>query len=494
MKLFLAVCILLLGLRATAEDTATPTLQLASPFQDHMVLQQKMTVPVWGWSTPGATVTLAFAGQSKSCKADKDGGWTLKLDPMKANAKPAEMTISRADGKKRVIKNVLVGEVWFCSGQSNMVWKISQLGGRYDKEIAKANYPSLRIFSVPKDMFATTPQKTVEGSWQVCTPETATGFSAVAFFFGYKLLEELKVPVGLIVSPRGGSSIEGWISEPALRRDFPEFTKHLDTYPAVTKKTGGVFDHRKKSKVHGITQRAPSALYNIRVNPFVPYAIRGAIWYQGESNVGRSEQYTRLFPTMIRQWRSEWKQGDFPFYYVQIAPCGYGAKPAALLREAQMKALSVPNTGMAVIMDLGDAKNIHPLVKKPVGERLALWALAKDYGRKELVYSGPNYTKTTVEGKSIRLHFEHVGGGLATRDGKELTHFTIAGHDKIFVPAKAIIDGKKIVVSSEAVEKPVAVRFAFGNADIPNLMNREGLPASSFRTDNYPIKSPIKTK
>jgi sialate O-acetylesterase len=383
-----------------------------------------------------------------------------------------------------------VGEVWFCSGQSNMVWKMNQLGERHSNEVAVASHPNLRVCSIPKDMFATTPQSRAEMSWQVCTPETVTGFSAVAFFFGSKLLAELKVPIGLIESPRGGSCIEAWISEPVLRKGFPEFIEKLDSYPAVTEKTGGVFDHRKKSKVHGITQKGPSALFNARVHPFVPYAIRGAIWYQGESNVSKPEQYAKLFPAMIRQWRSDWGQGDVPFYYVQIAPCGYRDISGAYLREAQMQTLSVTNTGMAIIMDLGDAKNIHPPEKRPVGERLALLALAKDYGRQSLVHSGPLYRSSSVEGAAIRLHFQHVGRGLASRDGKALSHFAIAGQDCDFVAAKAVIDGKTILVSSPAVPKPVAVRFAFASADIPNLMNEEGLPASSFRTDTYPI--PVK--
>jgi sialate O-acetylesterase len=493
MTKYLGALILLVSLGLAAESKAA-ALQLASPFQDHMVLQREMAVPVWGWSTPGTQVTVVFSGQRKSATADSDGKWVVRLAPLSASATPSEMTVSLADGSKRVISDVLVGEVWFCSGQSNMAWKMSQLGGRYSDEVAAASLPEIRVCQIPKDMFAPTPQERSEMSWQVCTPETVPGFSAVAFFFGSKLLEELEVPIGLITSPRGGSSIDAWISEPALRTAFPEFTEKLDSYPTITEETGGVFDHRKKSKVHGITQRVPAVLYNARVHPFVPYAIRGAIWYQGETDVSKPEAYRALFPAMIRQWRESWGQGDFPFYYVQIAPCGRAGVSSAYLREAQMMAMSKPNTGMAVAMDVGEAKNIHPLVKRPVGERLALWALAKDYGRDALVYSGPQYTKSVVEGAVMRLHFNHVGGGLASRDGQPLSHFTIAGEDHVFVPSKAVIEGETIVVSSEAVAKPVAVRFAFGSADIPNLMNREGLPASSFRTDDYPVERPEEAK
>jgi len=478
--------------------TALPALQLASPFQEHMVLQRDMPVPVWGWSEAGDKVTVEFAGQKASAVASKDGTWMVWLEPLKASFDPRAMTVtSSIFNQQSAIGNVLVGEVWFCSGQSNMAWKMNQLPGLYDKEVAQATYPNLRVCSIPKDMFATTPQKRAEMSWQICNPESVKSFSAVAFFFGSKLLKELKMPIGLVESPRGGSSIDAWISDKVLRKEFPGFTEKLDTYRSITKKTGGVFDHRRKSKVHGITQRAPAVLYNARVHPFVPYAIRGAIWYQGETDVSKPEQYRKLFPSMIRQWRQAWGQGDFPFYYVQIAPCGYKGVSAAFLREAQMMAIFEPNTGMAVTMDVGHPKNIHPPEKKPVGERLALWALARDYpstllstGAKasDLVYSGPQYTRSVVEGSTIRLHFKHVGGGLASRDGKPLSHFTISGNDGTFIPAKAVIDGKTIVVSSEAVVTPVAVRFAFGSADIPNLMNREGLPASSFRTDDWSPK------
>jgi len=226
------------------------------------------------------------------------------------------------------------------------------------------------------------------------------------------------------------------------------------------------------------------------IAPVIPYAIKGAIWYQGESNVSRAYQYRKLFPAMIKNWRKDWKQGDFPFYYVQIAPYNYGKKRASEeLREAQRLTLALKNTGMAVTMDIGNPKNIHPKNKLDVGKRLALWALAKDYGKKKIVYSGPLYRSMKKQGDKIRLYFNHTGSGLTTKDGKELTHFTIAGEDKNFVPAKAAIDGKTIIVSSEDVKKPVAVRYAWSNAAQPNLANKEGLPASSFRTDKWPGKT-----
>jgi sialate O-acetylesterase len=491
------------GLQASV---AQDRLILGSPFADHAVLQRDMPLPVWGWSKPGSRVTVEFAGQKQQTTAGKDGTppspqgygmarWMVKLDPLKASDQPSEMVITEVRSQKSevggpetekrvVLKNILVGEVWVCSGQSNMDWPVKSLQGRYQKEITTANDSGLRLGRV-KPLYAARPLDHTEVSWQPCTSAQALEFSAVALFFGRKLREELKVPVGVLQSARGGSPVEAWMSEETLRREFPEFNAQLDPFAKVVKETGGVFESREKSKVHGIIQRTPTVFYNTQIRPLIPFGIRGVIWYQGESNVGRAEQYARLFPAMIRQWRSEWGQGDFPFYFVQLAPCGDKENAGAFLREAQVKSLAVTNTGMAVIMDLGDAGNIHPLEKKPVGERLASLALAKQYGRNDLVYSGPVYTKYSIEGSSIRLYFDHPGGGLAARDGKALTHFAIAGDDKKFIEATALIEGDTIVVSSPAVSKPVAVRFAFGSADIPNLMNKAGLPASSFRTDNW---------
>jgi sialate O-acetylesterase len=459
---------------------ARPTgLRLANIFSDGMVLQRDRDVRVWGWGEVGEKVAVSLAGNSASAVCDQTGKWMLTLPAMSAGG-PHTLV---ARGKTTItVKDILIGEVWICSGQSNMDWKVNQLGERYDKELAQANLPRLRLCSVG-DIYAASPQSANKTNWQACTPERAREFSAVAYFFGNKLLSELDVPIGLVECARGGSPVEAWICEKTLRKDFPEFKTKLDTFPEVIKKSGGVFDHRKKSKLFGITQKTPSVLYNGYIHPLIPFTIRGVIWYQGESNVQRPEQYRKLFPAMIHQWRADWNQGDFPFYYVQIAPCGYKDLSAAYLREAQMMALSVPNTGMAVTMDLGDEKNIHPPEKKPVGERLARIALAKDYGRKNLVFSGPVLKQTSIEKNNIRLTFDHVADGLASRDGKPLSHFTIAGKDLQFVEATAVIDGESIVVSSPAVPSPVAVRFAWGSADIPNLMNKQGLPASSFRTD-----------
>jgi len=447
------------GWAAAAADEAR-LLEMGTLFRDHMVLQRDMAVPVWGQAGKGAKVRVEFAGQQKTTTADEGGKWMLRLDPLPASSEGRTMTITASGSAtdKLTLSDVLVGEVWICSGQSNMDWTVSALKGRYDEEIAAADDPALHLAMV-EPLYAARPLETTGASWHPCTPERATEFSAVALFFGRKLRQELKVPVGLVESARGGSPVECWMSEEALRRDFPEFNAKLDTFADVVEKSGGVFKLRKESKQYGIIQRTPTVFYNAHIHPLIPFGMRGVIWYQGES-------------------------GEFPFYYVQLAPCTYEGDSGALLREAQMKSLSVPNTGMAVIMDVGEEKNIHPIEKKPVGERLALLALAKTYGRKDLVCSGPIYKGCSIEGSSMRIRFHHAGSGLASRDGKPLTHFTIAGADRHFVEAEAVIEGDTVVVSSPQVAKPVALRFAFGSADIPNLMNKEGLPASSFRTDN----------
>ena len=299
------------------------------------------------------------------------------------------------------------------------------------------------------------------------------------------------MPIGLISTNWGGSSAEAWTSGETLNKHFPEFDEVIRNYPKIATETGVVYPRNKPSP-KGLNQRSPTVLYNSMIRPLVPFAFRGVIWYQGESNCTKPEQYRTLFPAMINNWRKVWDIGEFPFYYVQIAPFSYKAEAidVAFLREAQLMALSVPNTGMAVTMDIGEANNIHPRAKKPVGERLARIALARTYGKVNLVDSGPLYKDHQIHGDEITLDFTHVGGGLASKDGEALTHFTIAGDDRKFVPADALIKGDSIVVRSENVKKPVAVRFGWGNADSPNLMNKEGLPSSSFRTDAWPIEKP----
>jgi len=650
-----------------------------------MVLQREAEAPIWGWAKPGDRIHVraGWLQDEVVTDTDKDGNWRVRLRTPAAGG-PFKITITAdssstmADdpkttaGRTITLENVMIGEVWICSGQSNMEWSIAPTGyagpgitGHADV-LKKANYPNIRLFDV-RNTVAAAPAADCVGEWEVCTPETAAPFSAVAYFFGRMLHEELKVPVGLITSHWSGTPAESWTSEQALRgtpelaarfgeqlaalarqRDDPDqvraeqakaveawwsrieaadaeakvqgwmnlscddalwetmrqptsWTGELEkfdgivwcrkaveipanwagreltlelgpiddvdetyfngvrvgglhgsddwatprkyTVPALAVKagraviavlvldTGGAGGINGKAeqmrlypaqeaaakpmslagewRYHVGTQMAklprrpadlainswtPSALYNGMISPLIPFGIRGAIWYQGESNRPEARLYRTLFPALITDWRRHWGEGDFPFYYVQIAPYAYpnDKGETAELREAQMMTLAAPNTGMAVTMDIGDPGNIHPQHKDEVGRRLALWALAKTYGRKDLVYSGPIYKSMTVDGNRVRLTFDYVGGGLKSRDGKALTHFLIAGEDRKFVPAKAVIDGSTVVVSSDAVSKPAAVRYGWGTTDEPNLANAEGLPASSFRTDDWEGTKPAE--
>ena len=483
--------VLIFGVELFAQNqpdlkTASSPLQLAGIFSDHMVLQQQTDAPLWGTAAPGANVIArpSWSDQASTTLADDQGNWktTLKTPPAGG---PFEIEIKSGDESK-ILKDVLCGEVWICSGQSNMQWKLRGFGVDHFKEdVEKANHPKIRLCEVAQT-FALEPQKNVDARWSVCTPASALQFSAVAYFFGSKLHAELDVPIGLISTNWGGSSAEAWTSKQTLENHFPEFNSVFGSYPEQIRTHGMKFSRAKKPP-KGLNHRSPSVLYNQMIHPLIPFSIGGVIWYQGESNVERPGQYGSLFPTMIQSWRDEWNQGDFPFYFVQIAPFEYRRNllPVALLREAQTRALELPNTGMVVTMDIGDPTNIHPKPKKPVGERLALQALAKNYGKQNLICDGPALLSHKVKNDAIELEFENVGGGLASRDGQPLSHFTIAGTDRIFHPADAKIQGQAIIVSSKKVDQPEAVRFAWGNADEPNLINREGLPGSSFRTDSW---------
>ena len=472
----------------SAQKRPAPTsLALAPLFSNHMVLQQKTDAPIWGTAAPGTPVLVKVSWSDKASEAtaNKDGNWRTTIKTPVAGG-PFEIKVQSGEETK-VLKDVLCGEVWICSGQSNMQWKLRGFGVDHFKEdVQKAKHPKIRLCQVTQVM-SLEPQDDVGARWSVCTPASALNFSAVAYFFGSRLHAELDVPIGLISTNWGGSSAEAWTPKQTLQRDFPEFNSDFDSYPTVAKSHGTKFSRSKKPP-KGFNHRKPSVLYNHMIHPLIPFSISGVIWYQGESNVERPEQYGSLFPEMIKSWRNEWNQGDFPFYFVQIAPFEYRRNqlPVALLREAQTKALELPNTGMVVTMDIGNPTNIHPKQKKPVGQRLALQALKKTYGKRNLICDGPAFSSHKVEKNSIRLEFTDVGDGLASRDDKPLSHFTIAGADRVFHPATAKIDGQAIIVSSEKVDKPQAVRFGWGNADEPNLINSEGLPGSSFRTDSWP--------
>jgi sialate O-acetylesterase len=453
-----------------ASAAAQAAVKLPAVIGDNMVLQRGQPVPIWGWADKGEEVTVTIGDQKHVAKAGEDGRWKVTLDKL-AVGQPLEMSVKGSSGNTITVKNIAVGEVWVCSGQSNMEMGVAGCKNA-SKEIAAANFPHIRLFTVEKAK-AAQPATDVKGNWTPCSPQNVGGFSAAAYFFGRQLNKDLKVPIGLIHTSWGGTPAEFWTSR-----------KALEANPALKP----------------LAQGEASCLYNAMIAPLIPYAIRGAIWYQGEANVGAAYKYRTLFPAMIAGWRADWGQGDFPFGFVQIAPFGYGVwgmdpRCCAELWEAQRMTLdAVPNTGMAVTVDIADVEGIHskngnfegihPKNKQDVGRRLALWALAKVYGR-DIVYSGPIYKSMAVEGDKIRLQFNHRGGGLTTRDGKPLTDFTIAGADQKFVPAVATIDGDSIVVHSDKVAEPVAVRYAWREDATPNLSNKEGLPASPFRTDSW---------
>jgi len=425
-------------------------------FSNGAVLQRGCVVPVWGKASEGEKVTVTFAGQTVSTVAS-NGQWMVRLRPLRANAVPQTLTITGSNTVE--IKNVLVGDVWVCSGQSNMQFEMHWLTDSA-KQIALANDPLLRLLGVPQGG-ATQPQRDFAGNWTECTSQSVEWFSSVAYFFGRDVRQSQKVPVGLICSRVGGTAAESWLSWWALASN-----------PKLQQIAG-------KEPVEG----GASFLYNAMIAPLQPFAISGVIWYQGESNAydaKRAIAYRELFTTLIKCWRDEWGQGEFPFLFVQIAPHN---DMVPEIRESQLLTWQqTPKTAMAVITDCGHATDIHPKPKEPVGARLALAARAVAYGER-LEYSGPVFAGMKVRGDKAILSFTHVGGGLVAKDGA-LKGFTIAGSDHKFVPAEAVIHGKTVIVSSKEIPQPVAVRYGWANVPDVNLFNKEGLPASPFRTDS----------
>jgi sialate O-acetylesterase len=486
--------VLVLSSLGTARDSRAE-LKLHALFSDGMVLQSDFACPVWGTVEPGEELSVSIAGQKKTTKAGADGKWSLKLDPLKAGG-PHELVVA---GRNSVtVHDVLVGEVWICSGQSNMEWVVNNSNNPAEEKAA-ATFPKIRHYLVPKRM-ETAPVSDVGGSWKICSPESVGGFTAVGYFFGRELHQKLNVPVGLIHTSWGGTAAEVWTSKRVI--DSTEGLKPMaESYPkkleAYEKQVASNAEAAAKAKAEnkpgpkGIHPTVPALLYNGMIANIIPYGIRGAVWYQGESNASRAKEYQTLFPAMIKNWREDWGQGDFPFGFVQLANfMARKEQPAdsawAELREAQTMTLALPKTGMAVIIDIGDAKDIHPRNKQDVGKRLALWAQSQVYG-KDIVYSGPLFESLKVDGGKARVSFKHAGGGLVAK-GDKLSGFAVAGEDRVFVWADATIDGNAVVVSSDKVQKPVAVRYAWADNPECNLYNKEGLPASPFRTDDWPRK------
>lgn len=646
-KLFMLLLLGSLGVAATFGAS----LKLPKILGDHMVLQQNSFTKLWGWTDPLQEVKVTTSWNQKTYRvaADQQGNWKVTVSTGQAGG-PYTVTIQA--GITRVLEDILLGEVWICSGQSNMEWQLRR-AETAEEEIPLSGFPEIRLFTVEKHI-ATRPMEDLNGSWQLCTPETSKDFSAVGYFFGKMLHQELGVPVGLVNTSWGGTPSESWTSKEKLST-FGDFDQELEqlygatdqeverarkdqlrieamikaqqdfenpenigykegwmdaefddsdwdlipvpaewssveeigtlegvvwmrtviripdewigralsldlgpvdemdiTYingvevgtnrlinnwnvpryyqvPASlvnsgelqlairivnTNAQGGIFGAPEQLKIYPtgkseqspvplagswkykiaykfpevpmvFNSHTPSVLYNGMLHPLKNMSIKGAIWYQGESNQTRAVQYRSIFPGMIESWRETWRQGDFPFYFVQIAPYDYGPEQSSPeLREAQFLTLSrVKHTGMAVTMDIGNPGDIHPTNKRDVGKRLALWALAKDYGQK-LVYSGPLYREQSIEEDKIRVHFNYTGSGLKAMGGP-LTHFEIAGKDQIYHPAKAVIEGETVLVSASEVSSPVAVRYGWSNTAEPNLFNMEGLPASSFCTDSW---------
>ena len=470
-----------------AESILVADVSMPSIFGSHMVLQQKQANRVWGWADQGEAVTVKIGDQTKTAQPNADGRWQVTLDALPAGG-PHTMTVAGKNSK--TFEDVLVGEVWICSGQSNMQWSVAQANDA-DLEAMSAKYPNVRFISVPQ-VGTQEPQRDFKGSWAACTPDTVKQFSAVGYFFGRTLHQNLDVPIGLIDDAWGGSACEAWINRDKLKAN-PRFNDLIKHWEGVEADLANNPQAKNRRLLTG--NQRPSNIYNGVLKPTIGYGIKGAIWYQGESNAGRAYQYRELFPFMIQTWRDEWKQGDFPFYWVQLADFrAEKGEPAdsewAELREAQTMTMELPNTGEAVILNLGEATDIHPKNKQDVAKRLARWALAKDYGYTDLVHRSPLYQSMEKSDGSVTLTFQHVGGGLDTFDVREPIGFTIAGADKAFRSAKAQIVGKgrgrtQIKVWSDQVSDPVAVRYAWADNPVCNVQNQEGLPLTPFRTDDW---------
>jgi sialate O-acetylesterase len=517
--------------------TFTPHLladvKLPAIFSDHMVLQAGVAVPVWGWADPGEEVSVSVAGQTKTTKADKTGKWMVKLGKLKSG----DAVTLTVKGKNSItIADVLVGEVWLGSGQSNMAMTVNR-AKNFAQEQAAATFPKIRMFKESSGS-ALTPQEKCSGSWQVCSPDTVGGFSATAYFFGREVHKALNVPVGLLNSSVGGTPVEAWTSWDA-QKNFAElkplfdswqqrqatwdaakanatYEKQLAAWKASGKK--GRRAPRRPSEPR-LDSHHPAVLFNGKIASLIPYAIRGAIWYQGENNAnsGLGNLYGLLLSTMIKDWRARWGEGDFPFGWVQLPNFHAAQKEPVedtgwvMVREGMLKTLALPNTGMAITTDIGEDKDIHPKNKQDIGKRLAMWALADVYKQKDVASCGPLFVNHKVKGSEVTLTFKHADGGLVVKIGDGLVTpreewptvwppggtgfgqvrgFAVAGADKQWRHAAARIIGNTVIVTSPEVKQPVAVRYAWADNPDCNLYNRAGLPASPFRTDNWPVKLP----
>jgi len=499
-------------------------LKLPAIIGDHMVLQQKQSNPIWGWDAPGTHVTVTFAGQNKSAEAGSDGRWEVKLDPVPANATPGSISITGSTNRK--IEDVLVGEVWMCSGQSNMGFQLSS-DWNGDIEAAASDLPNLRLIKVP-NVGTQELQNDFKGEWRASNADSAKSFSAVGFLYGRYLHNILHVPVGLIDNAWGGSAAEAWVRRSSLEKD-PRFKLLMESTVKreadlqsekakedFEKATAKWKEDVEKMKAAGLKPgqqlpRAPQSpeawlhgnarpgnIFNGVMNPTLGYGIKGVIWYQGESNASRAWEYAQLFPYMIEQWRAEWKQGDFPFYWVQLADF-MAEKPEpgdsswAELRESQTKTMSLPNTGQCVIIDLGEGKDIHPKNKHDVAARLVRWALVKDYGMK-FAYRSPEFSKLEINGDKAVVTFDLFGSSaLRPFDVQEAVGFAVCGEDKVWHWAKGkLVAGNKVELTCDKVSAPIAVRYAWADNPVCNLFSMEGLPVTPFRTDDFEMTTKPK--
>ncbi|HSY42977.1 MAG TPA: sialate O-acetylesterase [Candidatus Acidoferrum sp.] len=500
-------------------QNARADISLPHVFGSHMVLQRDKPIIIWGWAGPGETVTVTLGSTSQTAQANARGEWKATLAAMPAGG-PYTLTVSGSSTVK--YDDVMIGEVWLCSGQSNMEFGMGMVNNSA-AELASANHPGIRLLLVQHDWLSQ-PTNDIVGMWKICTPQSVTeggwsGFSAVAYFFGRELNEKLNVPVGLIESDWGGTRIESWTppegfaAVPAMKEEYqkveigdPQSPVHqqllgqtLDQYDqwlkaahaAMTSATVVPPVPNYPNELQGPQDlQQATALYNGMIHPLAPFALRGAIWYQGEANESEGMKYFERMKALIGGWREVWNDDKFPFYFVQIAPYNYRDNPQTLARlwEAQTVAANkIPDTGMAVVNDVGNLGDIHPKDKQDVGHRLALMALARTYGQSDLVDSGPTFKSMKIEDDKMRIKFSNTGSGLTSRDGQPLDDFEIIDADNGgFVKADAQIDGDSVVLSAPDVTHPVAMRFAWSGLDSPNLMNKEGLPAGAFRAGKMP--------
>jgi sialate O-acetylesterase len=505
---------LFVTLSLAAAPALLAELKLPAVISDHMVLQQKQSNPVWGWDAPGTKVTVTFAGKSYSTTAASDGKWLAKLDAMPANADPQMLTIDGSS--RREIQDVLIGEVWMCSGQSNMGFTLRE-DWNGDLEADASNLTGLRLIDAPlvgtqelQNDYANPGER---NHWQISTPQTAIRFSAVGFLYGRYIHEILHVPVGLINNSWGGSSAEAWVRRSALEQD-PRFKLLMDS---TVKQEATLQSEKSKAdfesamadwKAAAEKARAdkqpvprqpenwlagnhrPGNIFAGVVYPTLGYGIKGVIWYQGESNASHAYEYKSLFPFLIEQWRKEQGQGDFSFYWVQLADFNPekpnpGDSQWAELREAQTQTMNLPNTGQAVIIDLGEGDNIHPRNKHDVAARLVRWALVKDYGM-NMPYRSPEYKSLSIEGNKATVTFDTFGSSLRPFDVVDARGFAICGEDHAWHWAKGKIIGKdKVEVWSDEVATPVAVRYGWADNPVLNMFSNDGLPVTPFRTDDF---------